>query len=170
MLATLAVSRPCNCVPLTEDQIDFLCDQLDADKGERDRSRRRFPRHSWRTRVLIQVTEGDRVIAYEAPTRNISVSGLSILHGYMICPGQVLEVRFPGPGWSSREVAACVCHCRRVQGRVYEIGLRFVNAAVGEDLLEAFIRDDRTQKERSSAAWGRHPKRTVSNRPFPDMW
>ena len=119
-----------------------VLDDLDRASSSADAGQRRAERYPWRSRVLLYVGEGGKEVPYNAPTRNISVGGLSLLHGYMLSPGQEVRVRFPGPGWSTREVAARVCRCRRLEGRFYEIGVRWVNASLGEDLLEAFVRDD----------------------------
>ena len=147
MLTPGRASKARSCLPYPEERIKAILDRLDQADSSVDTSRRRSARYGWRSRVLLYLGEGGREVPYEAPTRNISVGGLSFLHGYMISPGQEVWLRFPGPGWSTRDVAARGCRCRRLEGRIYEIGVRWVNSSLGEDLLEAFVRDDRSRRE-----------------------
>lgn len=139
-------SKARSCLPYAEEHIQALLDERDRAESSVAASRRRAERYPWRSHILVYLGEEGREVAYQAPTRNISVGGLSFLHGYMISPGQEIRLRFPGPGWSTRDVTARGCHCRRLEGRICEVGVRWVNPSLGEDLLEAFVRDDRSRR------------------------
>lgn len=62
---------------------------------------------------------------YLTLSRNISASGLSILHGGFVYPDTPCVLRIPTLDGATESIKADVVHCRLVRGRVHELGLRF---------------------------------------------
>jgi hypothetical protein len=129
-----------------EEQLDALLDEMDQITQGPGREMRKADRFVWRSdNLMLYIDEGGEQACYRAPTRDISVGGLSFLHGYRIQPGQQIRLRFPDAP-STREVHARVCRCRHLEGRIYEIGVRYLSPGMGRALLEAFMKDGIVQR------------------------
>ncbi len=124
---------------LSADDLVRLLNALDAKPTSPEAESRRHPRMRYRSRrVLMHVVdmEGQRVTAsFRSVARNLSTSGMSVLHGQMLPPAAMVNIRIPVTG-GQLSVYAQVAHCRHVRGMVHEIGLRFVSrpVAAAEDL------------------------------------
>lgn len=59
------------------------------------------------------------------------------MHGEPMEPGQVFRLRLDVESWADRDISALVARCRRVDGKVHEVGARFLDGGDGEEFLEA---------------------------------
>lgn len=140
MLGRQDSTKPRQSIRLEPGEIGTILDGLDAGEAGAPDNRRKTERHRWRgDRLLVFIDEDRRETAYRVPTRNISVGGVSFLHGYMISVGTELRLRFEGLAGPARDVFARVCRCRRVQGPIHEVGVRYVQPAMGPPLLSAVM-------------------------------
>ena len=116
---------------LSESEHDELLDQLDRVDAERSPDQRRGPRRSYRTRrVLICILDerGGELSAFRVPTRNLSHSGMSFLHKWMLAPGTTVRVHLPVRAGELR-LEATVVYCRHISGMIHEVGVRFTSPA-----------------------------------------
>lgn len=117
-----------NSVRVDSDMLMRILDSMDRLSGDVSRNRRQSHRFRWRVRnALIFPVQNDRSIVFIVPTRNLSVEGMSFLHGQMMHVGRTVGVQLPmrGRGWL--RVNGTVVRCRHVRAMVHEVGLHFEN-------------------------------------------
>ena len=126
---------------LSAKQTVELLEQMDeAATIEVRRERRRAPRVSYqpvsRLAVLLDGEPLGRRSCVLAP-RNLSRTGISLLHGKMVYPGIACVVGLRATDGQTVPVHGKVIWCRYVTGRVHEHGVEFTDPI---DLPE-FVRD-----------------------------
>jgi hypothetical protein len=145
---TLGSSRPRAAVRVGKQQVEEILDDLDRSESVASREARRYPRYRWRSDNLVVFVPQEGVeTPYQAPTRNISIGGISILIGFMLTTGQNVRIRFRQQGWRKKDISARVCHCRRVVGSIHEVGIRYVVPGMGEELLAILMQSGHLEEE-----------------------
>ncbi len=114
----------------SSEQSKLLCrlDQSPATSGGKGAERRRHKRCEYRAGEIAMMVQhpGGGNGRFLVCTRNISVSGLSIIHGGYLHPGTECRLLLARPDGSPMALSAVVMHCRHVGAHHHEIGLRFL--------------------------------------------
>jgi hypothetical protein len=149
MLTASGSSKARKALRFSDEKIDEILDCLDQLEVAVGRVRRKHGRAKWRRKdLVVSIDEGAEKNLYEVATRNISVGGISFLHVFMLTPGQEVGIRFSGPRWTSRDVYARVVRCRRLEGSVFEIAVRYASPGMGQRLLESVLEHEEEVAER----------------------
>lgn len=121
-----------NSLGLDSSRLHRLLDILDQNRGNANLKRVhvRWPfRHD---SVLFRLVEGfGSRREFKVAARNLSNSGLSVLHNSYVHPGQDCEIRLPTSNGELNEtmlVQGKVRRCQHVQGVVHEVGVEFDEA------------------------------------------
>ena len=115
--------------PEWRDQIQHLLDQLDAEKRVPTSEGRRSARLPYRSLdVIVHVlnSRGEPIHQFQAPTRNLSHSGLAFLHKQMLAVGIRLRIEIPIIDERRITVLAEVTRCRHIKGMMHEAGVKFL--------------------------------------------
>ena len=75
--------------------------------------------------AAIRPTENHDVTRYKVRPLNLSQSGAAFLHGASVFPGTPCSIQLLDRSGEARTVPGRVVRCRRVEGRVHEVGVRF---------------------------------------------
>lgn len=119
------------------EQSKLLCrlDQSPADcKGADRRRHKRCEYRAGEIAIMVQHPGGGygRLLVC---TRNISVSGLAIIHGGYLHPGTECRLLLILADGSPRALSAIVMHCRHLGAHHHEIGLRFLEEIELSEIL-----------------------------------
>lgn len=93
-----------------------------------ERELRSSERFSYRTQepIEMRVTHpGESSEVFRVRPRNLSGTGLGLLHGGFLHPGSACEVMMISQDGDLVGVSGVVVRCRHVEGRVHDIGIRF---------------------------------------------
>lgn len=118
-----------NALRLTKEELQLLLSRLDREaKGSENdlhRRTRRWPLQLQQTVLTLccSATETKHLIVVP---RNISVEGLSILHGGFLHPGSHCHVTLRLVSGKPKTISARVTRCRHLEKHVHEIGLIFM--------------------------------------------
>lgn len=103
-----------------------ILDALDNNPCRFDLSRRRYERIPYRDRhAILYTAQAGRDVAFIVPTRNISLGGLSFLHGQRMQAGQVCTISLVTNKGDWMTIEGIVVRCRHVWGVIHEIGVEF---------------------------------------------
>jgi CheY-like chemotaxis protein len=132
-----AVGRA-NSLGIEQRQLDALLNELDAADGPRpENSHRQHVRRSFRKLAIpmrIRHRHGadaDLTVA----CRNISRSGISVLHSSFLYPGTACAVTLPRCDGRTMQVTGMVVRCAHRRGIVHEIGISFDRPIDTKELL-----------------------------------
>jgi len=118
-----------DCVRLSESERRHLFDALDdVGAASADAAKRQFERVPYAGAEVQLSLEGsgyNEVHRFLGISRNISASGMSVLHGGFVYPGTRCSLALKTIWGESERVEGTVAHCRLVRGRVHELGIRF---------------------------------------------
>ncbi len=122
---------------LTPSQIRSIFDSLDQRdtlaEGGRDRREHTRRTFSALRSVPFEVSEaGAPAAKYLVVPRELSASGMSLLHGMFVHPGTRCAVVLPANNGGQARMEGVVKRCRLVAGRVHEIGIKFEIQRSGE--------------------------------------
>jgi hypothetical protein len=120
--------RQLGLLGLTPGQLATLLDELDQADREPSASKRRSPRRAFRSvnvRVHVLNTRSDDDVAFQVPTRNISLHGLAFLHHHMVPVEQRLRIEIPFRKGYVVQLLARVVRCRHIRGMIHEVGVEF---------------------------------------------
>ncbi len=124
---SITAQQPVVTIPLGDEDIRQLLDKLDADLPSAGQPRQlRFPYRLPELRLFIQQPGMDVWIPYSVPTRWISRSGLSFLHGGFVHQTRLCYTLLTTLDGARRDVVGRVRDCRCVEGRIHEIELLFL--------------------------------------------
>ena len=120
-------------VPTVADAIEHTLEWLDKQGCKTpERERRNTGRSRFRVmaRILYMPPGGERLKAFEVPTRNLSRTGLSFIHKTLIYPRQMVDVQLPLPQRGIRHLKGRVSRVRAAGMGLYEIGVEFTELEV----------------------------------------
>ncbi|MEO1583843.1 MAG: response regulator [Planctomycetota bacterium] len=135
-----------NSLGLDADRLDRLLDILDGNTEESSNLKRTHVRWPFRSDSvpfrLIEGFGGRR--EFKVAARNLSNSGLSVIHNAYVHPGVDCEVVLPtsetaaafGGDGNPRTIAAVVKRCQHVQGVVHEVGIAFKESVDARQFLK----------------------------------
>lgn len=128
--------RASNSLRLSRGELSRLLDRLDAADGESPTSRRHLRRPFRRPLVLLELLQHGVVTSkLLVATRNISDTGLSLLHAAYVHLGVDARVTIPEHGGGAWRVTGKIARCSHVEGNVHEIGLLFDERISTRDIL-----------------------------------
>lgn len=125
---TARSGAPANTLRLQGAPLQRLLDQIetasnhDASKSQRDY--RRWPLRD--TSIAVDMQQpGGTVTSLRYVCRDLSGSGVGILHSSFVYPGTRCIVHVPHPTKKSVPVPAVVSRCRLMQRNIHEVGIKF---------------------------------------------
>lgn len=133
--STATKDRLVRTLRIDEERIAALLEKLDAGP-EYAGADRRNPRFRYRIKGLVvhmQQPGFAAPVPYVVPSRNLSSTGMSFLHGGFVHKGTRCLVQLITSYGTWTNVMAAVVRCRYLEGNVHEVGVRFdqeVNPAV----------------------------------------
>jgi hypothetical protein len=116
-----------NTLGLSQSGLDTLLDSLDRDGAAAGSSGRQYLRQPFRvSSLLLQlVHDGGERILLPVASRNISRTGLALLHNASIQPGTRCVLTLPHRSAGDLVVQGVIARCRGLSGSVYEVGVVF---------------------------------------------
>ncbi len=107
-------------------ELNRLLDAMDA-KNAKNTVDREFVRWGYRQQsVTIELRHpGGTVVRLPVATRNLSNSGMAVLHSAFVHPGSSCAVELEHQTMGTVEVEGEVTRCQHIGGTVHEIGIRF---------------------------------------------
>lgn len=121
-------SQYIDALKMSDQDHQQLLSELDRGATTVGRDKRRSKRIPYRgvRGLVLQVTHpGGTTVRFLVKPRNISKSGLSVLHGGFIHPGTPCATPLRNLRGQSTVIRGEVVSCRHIRGRVHEIGIRF---------------------------------------------
>lgn len=121
---------------ITEAEHRALLDELDrvgaAETGANQRAGKRY-RYVVREGLILQVDKDDTRLIVRP--RNISSSGIGLLHGSFLYPGTTCTIALKTTAGKHVLASGRIVHCRCVRGRAHEVGVQFDNPIDVEDFV-----------------------------------
>ena len=116
-----------NSLGLTRAMLDTLLDRLDAAPEGASAKRRKFARLRYRQEsiTLTMKQPGGSTVSMRLAGRNISCTGMCLLHGAYLHPGSPVMVSLPHPTIGMVDVHGKVVRCQHRIGVIHEIGIEF---------------------------------------------
>ncbi|MEM7628863.1 MAG: response regulator [Planctomycetota bacterium] len=122
----MRTGRASNSLRLTRGDLNRLLDRLDSQDPPLPASRQHVRRSFRRPLVLLELMQHGAVTSkLLVATRNISDSGMSLLHAAYVHAGGDARVTIPEPGGGAWRIKGKIARCSHVEGNVHEIGLVF---------------------------------------------
>lgn len=115
-----------NTLGLTERELVQLLDELDAKDTRPPSTKRKFVRRRFRqVQVPMHLTHpGGHTTAINVVTRNLSRSGISVLHSSYLHAGTPCSVELPTLSGTTITAAGSIARCVHVFRNVHEIGVK----------------------------------------------
>ncbi|NOT01810.1 MAG: response regulator [Phycisphaerales bacterium] len=113
---------------MTDEQIQALLDEFDVKSPPGSHERRADERYRYRVSgCVIQVAQpgAGGSVSYSMPTRNLSASGIAVIHGNYVHPKTPCSVQLISSHGSWETVTGKVAACRHVKGLIHEVGIQF---------------------------------------------
>ena len=138
----LSLPSSMTSVRLSTSQVDSILDQLDAAEDRIKGNLRQAPRFRYRNTIAVHMQQpgSSNRVAFRVPTRNISVGGLSLLHGGFVHSGTNCLVQLISVHGAWTDVGGVVTHCHFLEGRIHEVGLAFEQAIDPSDFTSDAVR------------------------------
>ncbi|HYE02670.1 MAG TPA: PilZ domain-containing protein [Phycisphaerales bacterium] len=133
-----------NTLGLSRRDLDELIAEIEIAQRDDPGVHRRFRRRQYRQLALaLQVHQpGGSTSTFPVVSRNISRTGMAVLHRAYIHLGVRVQVALPRRAAATLSVSAHVVRCRHVSGMVHEIGLQFDHPIQLRDLVDLELNDD----------------------------
>lgn len=115
-------------IRLDDARVAEILARLDATDGGAAASKRgaeRFPYRVTGCVVHIQQPGAASAVSYVVPTRNLSATGMSFLHGGFVHTGSTCMVQLITTHGTWEDVKAKVVRCNYIEGTLHEVGVRF---------------------------------------------
>src|SRR5689334_4746549 len=109
-------------------QVSEMLRAIRCDRKVSDR--RRAPRVGLRAKVDM-VTSPERPATAQVWIRNISLSGVGLLHSRKLAVGDTIVLRFPTADRKLVSVPCEVIHCQSIPNQFYRVGARFLGEPFG---------------------------------------
>jgi CheY-like chemotaxis protein len=131
-----AGARP-NTIGLGQRELAELLDRIEGPEKPGDKAHRDFVRWPFRqTSIRVQVFHpGGANAAITVACRNISRTGIAILHSAYMHPGTKCQVILPHPSRGELPVDGWVTRCIHRAGVVHEVGIRFAAPIEVQEIL-----------------------------------
>jgi hypothetical protein len=110
-----------------------ICEALRSDSS-RERDKRTAPRVGLRAMVTILPPLGVRAPAERMRCRNLSASGVGLMHSKEMRSGTEFVVCLPAAGLARPVHIACVVvHCRKMSPELFSIGARILRVLTSDE-------------------------------------
>ena len=122
-------TRLVNTIRLDDDKITKILERLDATHGSIS-TERRATRYRYRVPAMIvhmAQPGSSEAVPFLVPTRNVSSTGMSFLHGGFVHIGTRILAQMTTTKGTWNRIVGTVVRCRLVEGKIHEVGVRFVN-------------------------------------------
>jgi CheY-like chemotaxis protein len=116
-----------DCVRLSESERSEVLRRLESNTDLQAQAKRRDARHEYRGHnVHLDLhTDGGRVARFLTFSRDLSASGLSLIHGGFVYPGTICQVTLTTLEGDTETIEGVVKRCDYVKGMLHELGIRF---------------------------------------------
>lgn len=122
-------TRLVKTIRLDNDKVAKILERLDSAHGAVP-TERRAPRYRYRVpSMIVHMAQpgSSEAVPYLVPTRNVSSTGMSFLHGGFVHMGTKILAQMTTTKGSWNRVVGTVVRCRLVEGTIHEVGVHFVN-------------------------------------------
>lgn len=129
-------SRSIRSVRLDEAKLEAVLDRLDDESDRQAHQKRRHERFRHRVKsCVVQLTQpgSSNSTSYLVPTRELSATGVSFLHGGFVHTNTRCTVQLITSHGTWAEVNGMVVRCRHVEGLLHEVGVLFDEAIIPAD-------------------------------------
>lgn len=130
-----------DALKISDQDHQAIVNELDRGAAAPGRELRRSKRIPFKavTGLILQVTHpGGTTVRFLVKPRNISSTGLSVMHGGFIHPGTKCSVPLKDLKGKATKVDGKVVSCRLIRGRIHELGVKFdKEIAVQQYVLDA---------------------------------
>lgn len=136
-------------VRATSDEIRSLLDEMDSaprDPHSAERESKRFGYRVPSCTIRLQQPGAPAPTTFDSPTRNLSDTGMSFLHGGFVHAGSKCRIFLAAEDGRKAEVAGTVVRCRYVERLIHEVSVQF-----DEKITPAMFGADVTEAERGGA-------------------
>lgn len=126
-----------NTLHLQGQDLDRLHEELDGRVPKSNNVKRAFMRYSYRlptVRIDIKQSTGAATGLHYA-TRDLSGTGVSVLHSAYVHVGGPCVVHLPHPVSGITPLEGKIVRCRHVQGSIHDVGIRFTDPIKVRDYL-----------------------------------
>lgn len=113
---------------LDASEIGQILDNLDLMAGNQGVERRRLTRHPFRNHkveLLVWQLGANTPVKKEVSSRNLSASGIALLHGGFVHIGSICAVRLTALNGGVISIPGRIVRCRLVEKTIHEIAVRF---------------------------------------------
>ncbi len=119
------------------EQSRLLCRLDQGSAAGKSAERRRHKRCEYRAEEIAMIVQhpGGGSGRFLVCARNISASGLSLIHGGYLHPGTECRLLLARADGSPMALSGEVIHCRHVGGHHHELGIRFLNEVDPYEIL-----------------------------------
>lgn len=119
-------SRCVDALRLSDAQHDFLMEEMENGSAPRaGAEQRQSTRYRYVAREGLVVELDGATSRYVLRPRNLSATGISLLHGGFLYPGTGCRVLLPTLDGQEVFVPGRIVRCRSVHGRIHEVGVQF---------------------------------------------
>ena len=135
-------SKLIRTIPLSDTEVEALLDRLDNTEEEyrvSEAAKRRFSLRRKGCVLHIQQPGDAGYATYAVYTRAICEKGLTFLHGGFVHAGTKVVIQLISTRGSWTDVKGEVIHCRYLEKRVHEVGVRFLKRLCPSDYTTAAI-------------------------------
>ncbi len=121
------ISGRSNTLGITQNVLDALLDKLDTEEAKTGTGKRVFARWPYRKLAVdLEIQQpGGTMNTLRVVSRNLSRSGMSVLHTGFMHSRCKCTVRLTGIDGQVRPLSGTIARCTHRGGRVHEIGIRF---------------------------------------------
>jgi len=104
-----------------------VLDNLDTQPLDPDASNRKYERYPYRNRrVMLCTRSAQENVAFLVHAHDISMGGISLMHGQMLYPKQRCAVGLPTQTGKWLMILGQVTRCRHASGMLHEVAIEFV--------------------------------------------
>ena len=121
----------------SDEQSRLLCRLDERSVAGKSAEHRRHTRYEYRAADIAMIVQhpGGGTGRFLVCTRNISSSGLSVIHGGYLHPGTECRLLLARADGSPMAISGEVMHCRHIGGHHHELGIRFLNEVDPYEIL-----------------------------------
>jgi CheY-like chemotaxis protein len=123
-----ATTRAVRTIRLDDEELTALLDKLDAKAAEEGKKIQRIERFSYRQKgclLHMQQPGAGSPTTFHVPTRDLSATGVSFLHGGYVHVGTRCVIQLISMHGTWSDVRGRVSRCNYVTNQIHEVGVRF---------------------------------------------
>ena len=118
---------------LSAELFQQIVDALKSDSSL-ERDKRTAPRVGLRAQVMVMAAPGSRATTERVRCRNLSASGIGLLHTRELRPGTEFVVCLAATGLAAPVHISCiVVHCHKQGSDLYSIGARIIRVLTSDE-------------------------------------